>query len=328
MNVKNIQKERCSMSRYPKNYIYYPFNYFEPYKIKVENKNYTMHKVRFNTLYELYEVLKSNPKTNSKFDELSSLTGSSDFAGKPYEEAVEDLIQESNYNYNEFLRLQKGLTSAQKRKVHEFKTVKTVGGGQIHIPSYSAGMPLCYETEERISKPRFIRIHSNICYNCITTKKQVLHKAIITVNLIKALENAHYNVDLNLFELSQEYNELAYFIIQAKKHGRRIGMDTLYKTSCNVEFLRRILFRILETTDVRNDWADGYGTTCSDDFTKKVLNISKNDILLPQPSDMGIGGKKLAKDFVNAIEYLGLEDKFDVERVKNEFTKEARVLKI
>ena len=312
----------------PNNYIYFPFNYFEPYDININGYTYKMHKVRFNTLYDLYEVLKSNPRTNNIFEELSSITGSTSFAGVSYLEAVENLIRDKDDNYYEFVRLQKDLTNAQKRKVHEFVTVKTVSGGQLHIPSYIAGMPLCYETEERISKPRFINIYSNICYNWATNKEQVINKAIILINVIKALENAHYNVNLNMFELSKEDKELAYFIVQAKKHGGRTNLETIYKTSCNVEFLRRILFRVLETTDVYDEsWADGYGSTCTPNFTKKVLNIGKNEILFPQPSNMGIRGRNLTEDFVNAIDYLNLGDKVDVDKVKNEFESVTKVLK-
>ena len=116
--------------------------------------------------------------------------------------------------------------------------------------------------------------------------------------------------------------------IQAKRYGGRISIDTIYKTMCNIEFLRRILFRILETTDVKNDWEDGYGRTCSYKFTQKVLNISKDDILFPQPIEMGIRGKDLNEDFINAIDYLNLKEKLDIEKVKNEFNNEVKVLKI
>ena len=179
------------MKSYPNNYIYYPLNYFEPYNIMVNDTVYKMHKVRFNTLYELYEVLKSNPKTNNNFHVLSSLSGSKEFAGVSYHSAVENLIKDVDEKYHEFIRLEKNLVSAQKRKKHQFITTKTVSGGQIHIPSYSAGMPLCYETEERISKPKFIKIHSNISYSSYTTKEQVYNKAIILLNIIKIIFESH-----------------------------------------------------------------------------------------------------------------------------------------
>ena len=162
----------------------------------------------------------------------------------------------------------------------------------------------------------------------MTTKKQVLNRAIIITNILTALEKAGYSVDLNAFELSVKDNELCYIIVQIKRHGERMNMSALYKTLCRVEFLRRILFRILETLDVKNYWGSGYGSTCFKDFTKKVLNLGSHDIFFDQPGLMGIEGDDLAEDFESAINYLNLEDKIDIEKAKEEFKKDVMNLKL
>lgn len=302
-------------------------NIFEPEKIKVGRCNYQMYRANFNNLYALYEYLKSDPELNRDvFYKLSSVSGSYDFAGKPYEEAVEDLIGEVDPGYEEFLKLQSDLNTAKKGKIHKFRLVRTVAGGHLNIPAYCAGSPLCYETEERISKPKFIRIHVSLSYYWGTTKDQVLHRAIIITNILKALEKSGYSVDLNTFEMSREDDELAYIIVQIKKHGGRLNMSALYKTLCHVEFLRRILFRILETLAVQNSWGSGYGQTCDEEFIRKALKLGKNDIFFDQPRDMGIHGDDLADDFENAIKHLNLEDKIDVEKAKREFREDTKVL--
>lgn len=302
-------------------------NIFEPEKIKVGRNNYQMYRASFNNLYALYEYLKNDPEINHDvFYKLSSIKGSYDFAGKPYEQALEDLVGEVDPGYEEFLKLQSDLNNAKKGKIHKFRLVRTVAGGHLNIPAYCAGNPLCYETEERISKPKFITIHVSLSYYWGTSKDQVLHRAIIITNIIKALEKAGYSVDLNTFEMSQEGNELAYIIVQLKKHGGRLNMSALYKTLCHVEFLRRILFRILETLDVQNSWCEGYGQTCSEDFIRKALRLGKDDIFFDQPREMGINGDDLADDFENAIRHLNLEDKINVEKAKREFREDTKVL--
>lgn len=310
------------------NQIKFSDNIFEPEKVKVGRNNYTMYRASFNNLYSLYEYLKQEPELNRRiFSELSSVNGSESFAGKPYNEAVEDLIGEIDPGYEEFLKLQSDLNRAKMGKVHKFRLVRTVAGGHLNIPAYSAGIPLCYETEERISKPKFIRIHVSLSYYWGTSKSQVLHRAIIITNIIKALEKAGYSVDLNTFEMSQEDDELVYIIVQIKKHGGRLNMSALYKTLCHVEFLRRILFRILETMDVHNYWGSGYGQTCSEEFIRKALNLGNNDIFFDQPRSMGIDGEDLADDFESAVRHLNLEDKIDVEKAKREFRDNSKVLK-
>ena len=54
-------------------------------------------------------------------------------------------------------------------------------------------------------------------------------------------------------------DELFYSVVSVKKHSERINLERLYKILCHVEFLRRISFRLLETTNVTDyDWEDGY----------------------------------------------------------------------
>ncbi len=309
------------------NYKNFPNNLFEPESIRVDGCTYKLYRARFNNLFTLYEYLKSNPKTNDDiFDRLASVTNDSDFAGKPYPEAVEDLVGDIDPGYEEFLKLQSDLKRATKGKVHKYKLVRTVAGGHLNIPAYCAGSPLCYETEEKITKPKFVSLHVSLSYYWGTTKTQVLHRAIIITNIIKALEQAGYSVNLNTFELCEKDGELVYIVVQIKQHGGRLNMSALYKTLCHVEFLRRILFRILETMCVRKSWSNGYGSTCSEEFTRETLKLGKNDIFFDQPREMGIRGESLATDFENAIYHLNLQDKIDVEKAKREFRKDTKIL--
>ncbi len=317
------------MEDYPHNHEKYEDYIFSPERVDIGEDTYTLYKARFNSLFDLYEYLKSNPQTNRRvFTTLHSVEKGSSFAGKPYKAAVEDLVNEVDPGYEEFLTLQRDLNNASLREMHKYKLVRTVAGGHLNVPAYSAGNPLCYETEEKIKKPKFVRIHVTLSYYWGTSKKQVLNRAIIITNVLKALEKAGYSVDLNTFELSEEYDELIYIVVQIKRHGERMNMAALYKTLCRVEFLRRILFRILETLDVKRNWEDGYGTTCDERFTRKVLNFGPNDIFFDQPREMGIRGEDLADDFEAAIKHLNLEDKIDVEKAKKEFTEDVKSLKL
>lgn len=308
------------------NHIKFPDNIFEAENIEVDGEVYRLLKARFSNLYELYDFLKSDPEINTDiFKHLESVYGHESFAGKPYREAVEDLIGETDSGYDEFLELQNDL-NVKKGTVHKYNVVRTVVGGRVHIPSFSAGSPYCFETEELVKKPKFVRLHVNLSYFGYTTKKQVLNRAIIITNIIRALERAGYNVDVNAFSMSRCYDEIAYVIIQIKRHGGRLDMQAIYKTLCRVEFLRRITFRIRETMDFRNDWQTGYGSTCDEYFVRTLLQLSKTDIFFDQPQNMGIFGNDLASDFEHAIDHLNLQDKIDVERAKAEFSKTSKIL--
>lgn len=309
------------------NYDRFPNNIFKPKQIELD-ENYLLYRARFNSLRSLYDYLKSSPDINSKvFHILQSENNPKEFAGKPYDEAVEDLINAEKEDYERFLEFQCDLSNAKRMSTNKYRTVKTVGGGRVNIPDYCAGAPICYETDERVIKPKFVRLHVSLSYNCHTTYEQVLNRAIIIANVIKALERAGYSVDLNTFELSSVDDELVLIIVQIKKYSEKINMSNLYKTLCHVEFLRRILFRVLETMDVQNYWGSGYGRTCDEKLCREVLKFDRNDIYFGEPDSLDIYGRDLVTDFINTIHHLNLDDKIDVEKAKKEFEEEAIKLK-
>ena len=330
----------------PNNHLNFPKNIFPPIEIEMKSKpdiemrssskeessrlyKYNLFVARFNNLYELYDYLKSNPKTNKiAFETLESETGKEEFYGKPYKEALEDLVREESHEYDEFLKLQKSINNAVKGDAHEYKKIKTVTGGQLNIPAYTAGDPLCFDSKVRIKKPKFIKMFVLISYNSRTSSNQVLNRAIIVANLVKALENAGYSVDLETFEMSFIEKEIEYTAIKIKNHGEKMKVSNLYKILCHIEFFRRIIFRVLETLNFQNYWAAGYGYKCNEQFMRELLKVGKNDIFIDQPIPMGIKGRDLAEDFENMINYLNLTDKIDVEKAKEDFAKETYKLKL
>lgn len=309
------------------NYETHPDNFYKPEKIIIDGKKYREFFIKFNNLYEIYEFLKSKHAINAKvFSELKSLTGAYSFAGIPYEDAVEDLIDFSEEGYDNFLTLVRELATIKSGYKHEYELKRTLAGGHLNIPAYSAGSPLCYESYERVKKPKFINIHSTLSYPWYTTKEQVLNKAIILVSVINALEKNGYKVNLSTFELSVDFDELLYVAVNVKRIGEMTNLQALYKTNCHVEFLRRILFRILEASAVTNSWNDGYGQTCEEKFAKKFLNIGKDDLYFGTPSELDIKGDDLGRDFKSCLEILDLNSKFNVAEITDEFNQRVKRL--
>lgn len=312
-----------------KNFELFPNNIFTPEKIRVDSSEYKLFTARFDNLYDLYHYLTSNPKINRHvfFGPLASETGSYSFAGKPYNDAVEDLLKDHDPGYTEFLQLQSDINESLGGPQKRYVSTRKVVGSHIFLPAYSAGTAKCYISLDKVNRTKFIRMHFGLSYSWGTSKSQVFNRALITTNLIKALENKGYTVDLHAFELSEEYDEVINIILKLKRFDGTLDMDALYKSSCNVEFLRRILFRVMETMDIRNSWNQGYGMTCSERFARKILKLDKNDIFIDEPSDLGIYGDNLAEDFENTIEHLDIKDKIDVDRAVSNMRRQAKILK-
>ena len=307
----------------------YPTNIYDPKTISVDGEEYTFFKAKFNSLYDLYSYLKSKPDINRYvFEELHSESNGSDFAGASYDKALEELIGPPRGEFSDFMKLSEGLNGIASDYVLEYINVSAPGGGYIDIPAYCSGNPYCYKTSRSVYTPKFIRMYITLSYNWCTNKKQVLNRALIVAALVNAFEKAGYIVELNTFELSKCDDEVVNINVNIKNNDETFNKASLFKTLCHVEFLRRILFRVLETMDVENyGWQGTYGETTDEEFVREVLKLDENDIFIDQPNRMDIGGKDIVKDFRNVLERLNLEGKIDVEEVSEEFKKEVAILK-
>ena len=311
-----------------KNYEKFPNNFFPPREITVDSKKYKYYLVRFNNLYDIYNYLKSNPYINKAvFSHLSSRLGATSFSGMPYSDSVDDLINFKDQYYFDFVDLVKDIANAKSGSVHKFQTVYSVAGGRVYTPNYSVGSPYCYETEERIKRPKFINVYSALSYSGSTSKYQVFNRAVVLISIISALEKQGYNINLNAFEMSSSGDEIVNNVVDIKKHSEPTNLQALYKTSCKIEFLRRILFGVLETVGVENvKWGDGYGKTCPKDFVREVLNIGKDDIYFGTPQELGVGGASIKKDFEECLDRLNLSSNIDIKEIDDEFDKHVKKL--
>ena len=102
-----------------------------------------------------------------------------------------------------------------------------------------------------------------------------------------------------------------------KSPGERINLQKFYFAFCNPSFLRRLVFRITETTNgLDKQWTSGYGRCMPTDEIKKILGIDENNIFINWPEQMGVKGKNIEEDiksFLNSI-MLGDYIKIDEER--------------
>ena len=314
--------------KYTNNDVRFPNNIFEPTLVHVNGKVYKKYTAKFRNLRNLYDYLKSNPDLNREvFRSLESVENSPDFAGIRYEEAVEDLVRPPRSEFSRFLKVSERIQENAYGYVREYIDVRSPGGGYIDIPAYSSGSPFCYRTTKSIYTPKFIRLNVSLSYSCGTTKKQVLNRAMIILALVNALEQAGYIVEINTYEISKESDEIIEIDVNIKNNDETFNKAALYKSLCYVEFLRRILFRVLETLDVKNMWGGGYGETCSEDFVRRVKKLDSNDIYFDQPRRMGIVGNDIVEDFNAAISHLALGDKIDIEETKEQFRKDMMVLR-
>ena len=290
---------------------------FRTDNIKIDNTTYKLYSIKFNDLYDLYNYLNNKGKSiNPIFTNFYSENANSKTHGKSYEAALNDLLSVSyDKEYNDIVRILENTNNSVVVN-NNYEVINKVCGGKINVRAYVTGNPLCYSVINE-TESKHISLYVSLSYNILTTDKQLINRALIITSLVNELENRGYKVDLNTFHLCKTSDELIYVDVQIKKEDTNLTTNSLYNSLCKVEFLRRILLRVIETCAVKNnEWGKTYGDVCDKDFAKKVLSLGERDIYFGEPKQIGILGRTLSEDFNNMLNNIKLDDLIDVNNTK------------
>lgn len=275
----------------------------------------TIYQYNFDNLVELVDYV-SDSNINSRIFNANNLSSN----GKDYdwyktnsfddslelclkgEEALDNLFNESNLELSKFFPF-----LSQKRNI-----VTSYYGHRPNVSRYLTSNPRCMYKLERNEAYNFVDIHYNVCASSISSTNSILNRGIILINVIKFLESLGYRVRLNFFELCKEGDEYFYASVNLKRLEERISPSICYFPMCNPSFLRRILFRLKESTEFKLDgWSDSYGSVLNlyqlNNVCENLLNFNMDkSILIGNPSDINVSGKDLLVDTINFIENIEL----------------------
>lgn len=261
----------------------------------------------FPSLVALYNYLKSNPKINKDvFITRASLNKDYTFHGEPLDKSIEYLLGGYNRDLDQFLKLQRQLDSkiTSLPKVSKFEN--TVVGSRIHIPNALAGSPNFMIKPSNYDEQKFVNIYFSFSYSERTMEEEIRNRGLITLNLIRLLENNNYKVNLSTFSLSYIGDEYMYIVIQLKKYNSNLSVSDCYFPFVSKEFSRRILFYCKETMPVEDkNWGFNYGRVFTLDQMRNILNLKENDILIGSPTYMGVN-EDLEESVNNMFEKINI----------------------
>lgn len=276
-----------------------------------------VYKVRFSGISDLYEYLKSNPRVNPIFKgEQASLTSDKEFGGEPLDVSIEYLLKGYEKDFESFVKTNKKLTSGLSTpRIYEEKTNPYIG---TPIPSLvAAGVLDCRVINEQVEEVITKNIYYNLSYPHYTSGSQVRNRGIATLAMIQAFEERNVFVNFKAFELSHCEDEVFHFSIDLKKPGEKINLQKIYFLMVAKEFLRRDLFRVLESSDVENsEWLDGYGQSFDCASCKEYFNTKKNDIIITRPQELSIEGDDIYEDTISMYKKLGLDKELNVNKLR------------
>ena len=276
----------------------------------------------FDSIFEFLDFIDNAPVATSfaGLDLESENKDNGNWAGTATLNQAEEYAKYGYYeNFDKFLDLKLKLEKYIKLTSKKNKQYNYYVGYAPDVKAYLEGSPLSMLDRKKESKKQ-IDIYFNISYSAATSKEQIFNRGVITLSLVEVLETLGFSVNLNLFEISYKEDQVTYFVWNLKNVAERANIKKLYFPMCHQAFLRRLAFKLLEVTkDIKQSWHFGYGRPGSENLIREIIDLKENDIVIAQPSEMGVFGNDIIEDANNMYDIINRKRKtedFELPKLK------------
>lgn len=279
-----------------------------------------IYNIRFRNLTDLHDYLMSNPNVNKRvFTRQASLKNDSDFSGEPLDQAIKYCIGGYRQGFDNFLKTNTILRETTKDLTDNRMLTRSMYGGVPQPALVAAGVPDCMLRYERDNQSTVRNMYFNLAYPAFTSTSRIVNRGLATLYIVQALEAKGEMINFKAFELSKCEDELLNIEINLKKPGDIfLDIEKCYYPIKAKEFLRRVLFRVKESSDVEEYyWGDDYGVPLDEDGVREFYKVRPQDMVISYPTDMGIEGDNIYDDTITLITRLGLEKEFDIPKIKS-----------
>lgn len=277
-----------------------------------------IYKVSFKSMSELYMYLSDDPSINRNvFVRQHSILGNTEFAGEPYEKALDYCLGGYEGDYKVVMKMQKELEKYVPVKVRIRRTEKSVAGSHPNVPAFVAGSPKAMYRQERAKEKKFCTVYFNLACPVRTTHNAILNRGALALSLVKLLEAEGMGVNLKVFMSVYIRNEILVFDISLKSPQELLNAKKCFYPLCSREFVRRIVFRVMESVPFEcNEWYPGYGIALSDGQFRNIFGISQNDMVISSPDEMGVTGENIFSDGAEMFRIMGIDDSIIIPLMK------------
>ncbi|MDD4187638.1 MAG: hypothetical protein PHX04_02605 [Bacilli bacterium] len=261
---------------------------------------------------EFLRYLNEMPTSNF-YEHCSSETGNYAFTKtNSYQEAEELCKFGYHEDFEKIVKLKNSIDKYLKITSTRDKEHRDFIGYAPDVKAFLEGNPL--NMLNRVNpKRKKISLYYNVAYSGNISSKQIYNAGAIILSLIDVLEKMNYNVDLNLFDMTQCDGQVSFPRFVIKRENERSNLQKLYFPMCHPSFQRRLVFKLQEKTPgLNSSWASGYGKPCDISMIKQMLELDNSNIVITQPSEMGVSGNDILDDASNMFEIIDKSNKCKV----------------
>ncbi len=292
--------------------------YFRVYK---DIDGSTIFRYHFPSLIELVEYLKTAEPHREIFPTLYSELPDDPhehFRGESLEDTLNHLIYGYDQTYEKYREKSKmgEIEIIQKSDFGRMKSVRGYSGSRVDINAYLNGEEKCMLRAVRGAPKQFKTINYDLSHKAHSSESEIFNRGAICMLLINAIEKNNISVNLNCFHLLEQKlkskdgkREIIYITINLKDVDMALNEPMCVGPFSRVEFLRRVIFRLVETTPVSPDWRISHGYLLKDHKEiERIIGAQPGDLTFHELGSMGIKGEDFITDFETVIKYFELED--------------------
>ena len=256
----------------------------------------------FASLHEFLEHLEHAPVAPAFQDAQVSKQDYDSFTGSA---SLDDAIRMCRFGlsegFQEFFALDERVMRELDMSFDVVRSYNDYVGFVPDVKAYLEGSPLTMINKPDPPRKR-VRVYMNTSYDASVERGQIFHRGAAVLTAIKILELLHYSVELHLFEMS--YCDMGDGTVQVhfsefalKAPDERANVQKLFFPLCHPSWIRRLNFRLIETTpDIPYQWAGTYGYPCDTRMVRKVLDLPSEAVLVPTLDELGIQGEDIVED--------------------------------
>lgn len=273
---------------------------------------YDVYHYDFETLHQFLNQSQAAEFNANVFDvhDPSSRGNSTSWAGtSTYEEAVELCQKGWSEGFEKLVRLKKRIDEKVLSPIVKPRQVSDIVGYNPSVADWLQGNPLNMWNSAKKQIPIFINIYLNMAYNCGTDRDEIFNRGIVVQSIVDALQDRGYSVRFKTCICVEYDDEMIFAVFKLKGEGEKLNIRKTYFPLCHPSFFRRLVFRLMETTPVRyRGWESGYGHPTNSRDLREIINPGPNDIVITQPSEIGIRGYDIDDDLEAILEFTNLQE--------------------
>ena len=245
--------------------------YRKTVKKEINNKFETMVTWNFNSIEELKKVASIPLEENIKYSPLCyKTTRNPDYSSHRSKLYSQNVLN----SFGEALEmLEKGWEEgaiALKEKIEGLKSQETgrnmkskydVIGGNACVARYLQGIPTnMINTHFVERKDKVINVFKTMGYSAMYSSNEIMDEAAKSLRIVQILENSGYRCKLYALKYNVMHSDTFVFSMKIKDAKEPLNLKKCAFIMAHPDFQRRILYRLIELSDLYDLWRIGYGT--------------------------------------------------------------------